>query len=105
MESRVFTNTKFCQQQREDSLKCSVQSTGCVVVHWDTENSRCGRRRSGYPLQPFMLPPKGHAGSIQVHTMRGEYRAAVLYLANATDKPIEVRLRLEASPGLLCQTT
>ena len=51
------------------------------------------------PLQPFMLPPKGHAGSIQVHTMRGEYRAAALNLANATDKPIEVRLRLEGLPG------
>ncbi len=51
------------------------------------------------PLQPYRLPPDGPSGSIRVHTMRGEYRAAALNLANATDKPIEVRLRFEGLPG------
>ena len=46
----------------------------------------------------FTVPPSERPGSIQVHTVRGEYRAAALNLANCTDKPIEVRLRFEGFP-------
>jgi len=50
------------------------------------------------PLDLFAFPPSEGPGSIQVHTMRGEYRAAAVNLANCTDKPIEVRLRFDGLP-------
>lgn len=50
------------------------------------------------PLDVFTVPPGQCRGSIQVHTMRGEYRAAAVNLANCTDKPIKVRLRFEGIP-------
>lgn len=43
--------------------------------------------------------PASSVGSIDVHTMRGEYRAAAVNLANTTDKPLRVRLSLADEKG------
>lgn len=51
------------------------------------------------PVPLFGLPPK-MAGQIEVHLMRGEYRAAAANLANSGSQPLRVRLRFEdATPG------
>lgn len=49
------------------------------------------------PTELVALPHVG--GQIEVHTMRGEYRAAAVNLANASDKPIEVRVYFDGLPG------
>ncbi len=49
------------------------------------------------PVDPFeRLSPA--AAAIQVDTMRGEYRAAALNLANNTGRPLKVRIRAEGLP-------
>lgn len=50
------------------------------------------------PLEPIAVPPATSAAAIEVHTMRGEYRAAALNLANSTDQPLVVRLRFQGLP-------
>ncbi len=47
------------------------------------------------PVDPFAVPPMAPGGAIEVHTMQGEYRASAINLANSTDRPLTVRLRLE----------
>lgn len=44
------------------------------------------------PLEPIGLPEKDSPRLLDVHTMRGEYRASALNLANSTDQPLTVRL-------------
>ncbi len=53
------------------------------------------------PPSLFAVLPKTKTspGRIEVHAMRGEYRAAALNLANSTARPLEVRLHLEGLPG------
>jgi len=50
------------------------------------------------PLEPIALPEREPSRPVEVHTMRGEYRAAALNLANSTDTPLEVRLRFRDLP-------
>jgi hypothetical protein len=50
------------------------------------------------PLTPIMLPERELSRPIEVHTMRGEYRAAALNLANSTTQPLTVRLRFRDLP-------
>jgi hypothetical protein len=50
------------------------------------------------PVELITIPPEQAQGSLEVHTMRGEYRAAALNLANSTDRPLTVRLRFEGLP-------
>jgi hypothetical protein len=45
-----------------------------------------------------LASPAKIGGKIEVHTMRGEYRAAAINLANASNRPIEVRLQVEGLP-------
>ncbi|NOX55066.1 MAG: discoidin domain-containing protein [Planctomycetes bacterium] len=51
------------------------------------------------PLPLFGPPPASSAEAIEVHTMRGEYRAAAINLANSTDRTLTVRVWLEDLPG------
>jgi hypothetical protein len=57
----------------------------CAASTWD-------------PIDPFERLSPGPA-RIQVDTMRGEYRAAALNLANTTSRPLKVRIRTEGLPG------
>lgn len=50
------------------------------------------------PVELIALPPQNASGRIEVHTMRGEYRAAALNLANSTDRPMTVRLHFRGLP-------
>ncbi|MHC4399785.1 MAG: hypothetical protein ACYTG0_08905 [Planctomycetota bacterium] len=50
------------------------------------------------PVDVFAALPSASSETIEVHTMRGEYRAAALNLANATDHPMTVRVRFEGLP-------
>jgi hypothetical protein len=50
------------------------------------------------PCDPFARPSPSPA-ALRLDTMRGEYRAAALNLANATDRPMKVRIRAEGLPG------
>jgi hypothetical protein len=50
------------------------------------------------PLTPIMLPERESSRPIEVHTMRGEYRAAALNLANSTHQPLTVQLRFRDLP-------
>lgn len=50
------------------------------------------------PVDLIALPPQNARGRIEVHTMRGEYRAAALNLANSTDRPMTVRLHFRGLP-------
>lgn len=59
--------------------------SACIPATWD-------------PLDPF-APLQTSLARIELHTMRGEYRAAALNLLNTTDHPLEVRLHLEGLPG------
>jgi hypothetical protein len=50
------------------------------------------------PLDPF-APPEGSAkNGVQVHAMRGEYRAAAVNVYNATEEPITALLSFEGLP-------
>lgn len=49
------------------------------------------------PTDLAALPSTG--GRSEVHTMRGEYRAAAINLANASSTPIEARMHFEGLPG------
>jgi hypothetical protein len=51
------------------------------------------------PLDPFAAPPKSPAASIEIHAMRGEYRAAAFNLANSTPQTLRVRISFEGLPG------
>ncbi len=51
------------------------------------------------PVDPFGVPLAGSPAEIEVHAMRGEYRAAALNLANTTDRTLDVRLRFQGLPG------
>jgi F5/8 type C domain-containing protein len=51
------------------------------------------------PLDLSGVPPVGDTRGIEAHTMLGEYRAAAFNLANASDRPMKVRIRLEGLPG------
>lgn len=59
--------------------------SACIPVTWD-------------PLDPF-VPLGTSLCRIEVHAMRGEYRAAALNLANSTDRPLPVRVCFEGLPG------
>ncbi len=50
------------------------------------------------PSELFTTPPAS-GGKIEIHAMRGEYRAAALNLANSSNRPMTVRLSLEGLPG------
>lgn len=50
------------------------------------------------PLKLIGLPDRSEA-ALQVHTMHGEYRAAAVNLANAGDRVLEARVRVEGLPG------
>lgn len=50
------------------------------------------------PVDLIAASPQGSSNPITVHTMRGEYRAAALNLANSTDRPMTVRLRFDGLP-------
>ncbi len=50
------------------------------------------------PVELFQLPAASTRG-LEVHTMRGEYRAAAVNLFNSTDCPLEVSVRCEGIPG------
>ncbi len=50
------------------------------------------------PLDPFQRPdPTG--GTVEVHAMRGEHRAAAVNLANSTDRDLDVRVQFDGLPG------
>ncbi len=51
------------------------------------------------PLDPFEPPAAAKDRPIDVHTMRGEHRAAAVNLYNASDEPAVVRLHVEGLPG------
>lgn len=51
------------------------------------------------PTDPFAPPGAGAIGSLEVHTMRGEYRSAAFNLANSTQETIEAIVRFEDLPG------
>lgn len=51
------------------------------------------------PLDPFAAPPKSPAAALEIHAMRGEYRAAAFNLANSTQQPMPVRISLDGLPG------
>jgi hypothetical protein len=59
--------------------------TAWAAVPWD-------------PLDLAALPPERPSTGIEVHTMRGEYRAAALNLANSTGQPLSVRVRFQGLP-------
>lgn len=50
------------------------------------------------PSELFTTPP-APGGEVEIHAMRGEYRAAAINLANSTQSPLSVRLRVEGLPG------
>jgi hypothetical protein len=50
------------------------------------------------PLDPFAAPPKSPAAGLEIHAMRGEYRAAAFNLANSTQQTMRVRVALEGLP-------
>lgn len=52
------------------------------------------------PWDPSELfgKPMASGGTIEVHSTRGEYRAAAIDLANSTDRPMTVRLSIEGLP-------
>ncbi|MBN2294224.1 MAG: discoidin domain-containing protein [Pirellulales bacterium] len=50
------------------------------------------------PSELFTTPPPS-GGRIELHAIRGEYRAAALNLANSLDRPITVRLSIKGLPG------
>jgi hypothetical protein len=58
--------------------------THCVPSTWD-------------PTDLYAIPSLG--GRIEVHTMRGEYRAAAVNLANASAESMEVRMHFDGLPG------
>ena len=47
------------------------------------------------PLDLHAPPPDKAPGSLEVHTMRGEYRAAAFELFNSHDRPLAVRISFE----------
>lgn len=52
------------------------------------------------PLQPSQEPPeKAPAPAVAVDMMSNEYRAGVINLTNASDKPLQLNLRLSGLPG------
>lgn len=58
--------------------------------------------RTWDPVELVTMPPES-PGEVCVHTMRGEYRAAAVNLANNTNEPLEVRLSTRGLPGELAQ--
>jgi hypothetical protein len=48
------------------------------------------------PLELFKPPALSPRG-VEIHTMRGEYRAAAVNLLNSTDRPLEVRVECESA--------
>lgn len=53
------------------------------------------------PAEPYRLPPKPDESdkTMEVHLMRGEYRASALDLANATSKTKRITISFEGLPG------
>ena len=51
------------------------------------------------PLPLVGLPPDDAAAAIEINTMRREYRAAAVNLANSTDETLTARVWLEGLPG------
>ncbi|NUQ62755.1 MAG: discoidin domain-containing protein [Pirellulales bacterium] len=51
------------------------------------------------PSQLIGIPQAASRPRMEVHTMRGEYRAAVVDLNNATGSILEARIRIESLPG------
>ena len=49
------------------------------------------------PLDP-VAPPADFGGPVEVHTMRGEYRAGAINLYNSADAPMQVQLQIEGLP-------
>ena len=50
------------------------------------------------PGELFTTPPAS-GGTIEIHAMRGEYRAAAINLANSTYRPMTVRISTKDLPG------
>lgn len=50
------------------------------------------------PLELISLPPAGFASTIEVHTMRGEHRAAAVNLYNATQRTMQARIHVSGLP-------
>jgi hypothetical protein len=51
------------------------------------------------PANSFAVPPMGPPGQIEVHAMRGEFRAGAVNLVNATDGILNVQIRFVGLPG------
>jgi len=51
------------------------------------------------PLELVGGPPDRDEGAIELHTMRGEYRAAAVNVTNSTPETITVRVRVQGLPG------
>jgi len=52
------------------------------------------------PIDPFAPPVvQQRLATVEVNTMRGEYRAAAVNLANSTAEPIRLEVRFEGLPG------
>jgi hypothetical protein len=51
------------------------------------------------PLDPFEPPAARSASAVEVHTMRGEYRAAAVNLYNATGESMPVQVSFDGLPG------
>jgi len=50
------------------------------------------------PVELFKPPASAQRG-LEIHTMRGEYRAAAVNLFNSTDRPLKIRVLCEGLPG------
>lgn len=50
------------------------------------------------PIELITVPPQSVSAVLRVDTIRGEYRAAAIDLANSSDKPLPVRIRFEGLP-------
>ena len=51
------------------------------------------------PVPLVGTPDTSSEPAVEVHLMRGEYRAAAFNVSNSSDEPIEVAFRLEGLPG------
>ena len=61
-------------------------------------NLTCGVPNVWDPTELVATPSTG--GQIDIHTMRGEYRAAAINLANASSEPIKASVRFEGLPDV-----
>ena len=77
---------------------CSPSRPSCGK-RWAARRCRLGFPPPGTRVPLFGLPPSP-GGEIEVHVMRGEYRAAAVNLANSGPEPLRVALKMEdLAPG------